>query len=292
MSLSPIALLIPPRPAYIGFPVERLLPYREMRMVGPFIFLDRMGPAAFEPGTTDGDVLPHPHIGLATVTWLVSGALVHRDSLGFVQRIEPGDVNWMTAGRGIVHSERIPPDIRDSGIAVEGVQTWVALSLDQEECEPGFSHHTASSIPELRLSGATLRVVAGHAFGATSPAPVLSPTLFVAVDLEPGTSLEIPAEHPERAVYPLSGAVAVDGEDLPAGSLAVIRPGAEPRISSGPAGARLILLGGAPVGQRLVHWNFVSSSRERIEKAKHDWREGRFPEIPGESGRIPLPERV
>lgn len=288
--MSAIALLIPPRPAYIGFPVERLLPYAQMRMVGPFIFMDRMGPAAFEPGTTDGDVLPHPHIGLATVTYLFSGALMHRDSLGFVQRIEPGAVNWMTAGRGIVHSERIPPDIRDRQVEVEGIQTWIALPLAHEETEPSFHHHPASTIPVVRMDGATLCIIAGTAFGEESPVRVFSPTLYVAADIPTGSSITLNPEHEERSVYVTAGAVLVDGERLDTGPLAVLAPGREVRLEAVEK-ARLMLVGGAPLdGRRWVHWNFVSSSRERIEKAKSDWRDDRFPAIPGESGRIPLPE--
>jgi len=285
-----IQLVIPPRPAYIGFPVERLLPYREMRMVGPFIFLDKMGPATFEPDTTDGDVPPHPHIGLATVTYLFSGALMHRDSLGSVQRIDPGAVNWMTAGRGIVHSERIPPDIRQEQADVLGIQTWVALPLDREEDEPAFQHHAASTIPEIQRGDVTIRVIAGSAFGETSPVEVLSPTLYAAVALGASSSLVVPCEHPERAVYPVTGSVRIDGESIPAGALAVLQPGVDVELTSGDD-ASLMLLGGSPLeGKRLVHWNFVSSSRDRIEKAKDDWKEDRFPEIPGETGRIPLPE--
>jgi redox-sensitive bicupin YhaK (pirin superfamily) len=288
--MSSITLLIPPRPAYIGFPVDRLLPYAQMRMVGPFIFMDRMGPATFEPGTTDGDVLPHPHIGLATVTYLFSGALTHRDSLGFVQRIEPGDVNWMTAGRGIVHSERIPPDIRDGQLEVEGIQTWAALPLAHEETDPSFHHHSASTIPVIERDGATLRIIAGTAFGEQSPVTVYSPTLYATADILPGGSFLVPAEHQERAVYVTTGAVLVDGDRLDTGPLAVLEPGREVRLEA-VENARIMLVGGAPLdGKRWVHWNFVSSSRERIEKAKSDWREDRFPAIPGESGRIPLPE--
>jgi hypothetical protein len=288
--MSSVAMLIPPRPAYIGFPVERLLPYAKQRMVGPFIFFDRMGPATFEPGTTDGDVPPHPHIGLATVTYLFSGAFVHRDSLGSVQRIEPGAVNWMTAGRGIVHSERIPPDIRDRQVPVDGIQTWVALPLAREESEPGFVHHAAGSIPVLTDDGVTIRVLAGSAFGASSPANVLSPTLYADVVMEAGASLVVPPEHVERALYVASGTLDIDGVAVSTGPLAVLEKGVAVRLTATEA-TRAVLLGGEPLeGPRLVHWNFVSSSRERIEKAKGDWRDDRFPTIPGESGRIPLPE--
>lgn len=273
-----------------GFGVRRVLPAGGLQTVGPFIFFDHMGPADFGPGQ-GVNVRPHPHIGLATVTYLFSGALVHRDSLGFVQRIEAGAVNWMTAGRGIVHSERIPADIRDADVPVEGVQTWVALPTSHEEDEPSFTHHPATSIPEIVAGGARLRVIAGTAFGERSPAEVLSPTLYVAAEFEPGASLLVPPEHEERAIYPLAGGVTVDGESIPTGSLGVLTADSEVTIVAGRDGARLMLLGGAPLdGPRLVHWNFVSSRRERIEKAKSDWKEERFAEIPGESGRIPLPE--
>lgn len=272
-----------------GFSVRRLLPAAAARSVGPFVFLDEMGPHAFVPGTGI-DVRPHPHIGLATVTYLWEGAILHRDSLGNALEIRPGDVNWMTAGRGIAHSERTPPHLRDSGHRLHGLQTWVALPEALEETAPDFAHHPAASLPQLERDGARLTVVAGHAFGARSPVAVHSDTLYVAIDLAAGAQLSVPAEHAERAVYPVAGTLTLDGAPLPVGHLAVLEPGTEPVLAAG-SDARLMLLGGAPLGPRRMWWNFVSSRAERIEQAKQDWSEGRFAPVPGEQEWIPLPER-
>lgn len=272
-----------------GFSVRRLLPAAAARSVGPFVFLDEMGPHAF-PAGTGIDVRPHPHIGLATVTYLWEGAILHRDSLGNALEIRPGDVNWMTAGRGIVHSERTPPQLRASGHRLHGLQTWVALPEDLEETAPDFAHHPAASLPQLERDGARLTVVAGQAFGARSPVAVHSDTLYVAIDLAAGARLSLPAEHAERAVYPVAGTLSLDGAPLPVGHLAVLQPGTEPVLAAG-SDARLMLLGGAPLGPRRMWWNFVSSRAERIEQAKQDWSEGRFAPVPGEQEWIPLPER-
>ncbi|HLU13772.1 MAG TPA: pirin family protein [Arenimonas sp.] len=286
--------LLPPRVHDLGdgFLVKRLLPHATQRSVGPFVFLDHIGPAALGPAQAL-DVRPHPHIGLATVTYLWEGAILHRDSLGSLQEIQPGDVNWMTAGRGIVHSERTPERLRGQSQRMHGLQTWVALPLDREEVEPEFSHHPADSLPVLELEedGVRLVVVAGHAFGLRSPVRVFSDTLYVSVSLKAGSRLRIPAEHAERAIYPVIGEATLDGEALPHERLAVLDGDGEPELVA-LTDATLMLLGGEPLdGPRFMWWNFVSSSRERIEQAKADWREGRFGKVPGDDEFIPLPER-
>lgn len=287
-----MTLSIPPRVHDLGggFSVKRLLPHAKARTVGPFVFFDHIGPA--ELGPDQGlDVRPHPHIGLATVTYLWEGAIMHRDSVGSVQEINPGDVNWMTAGRGIVHSERSPDRLRGRPQRMHGLQTWVALPAAHEEDPPTFAHHPKATLPVVERPGATLTIVAGHAFGARAPVAVLMDTLYVSIDLEPGATLEIPDEHAERALYPVSGELTLDGEPLPLEHLAVLEAGTQPRLRAAGA-ARVMLLGGAPLeGRRHVWWNFVSSSRERIERAKQDWREDRMGQVPGESERIPLPDR-
>jgi redox-sensitive bicupin YhaK (pirin superfamily) len=258
-------------------------------MVGPFIFFDHMGPAALAPG--EGlDVRPHPHIGLATVTYLFEGEILHRDSVGSVQAIRPGDVNWMTAGRGIVHSERTPEALR-GGARVHGIQTWVALPRAHEEAEPAFAHHAAATLPVVELPGATVRVIAGTALGARSPVGVFSETLYAAAELAPGASLVVPTEHDERAVYVVDGSAAVAGVALAPGEMAVLAPGGHVEVRAG-ASSTVMLVGGAKMdGPRFIWWNFVSSSRERIERAKAEWREDRFPPVPGETERIPLPDK-
>lgn len=288
-----MTLSIPPRVHDLGggFTVKRLLPHAKARTVGPFVFFDHIGPA--ELGPDQGlDVRPHPHIGLATVTYLWEGSILHRDSVGSVQEINPGDVNWMTAGRGIVHSERTPERLRGKPQRMHGLQTWVALPQAHEEDAPSFAHHPKATLPVVELPGATLTIVAGHGFGERAPVAVLMDTLYVSIDLEPGGALVIPAEHAERALYPVSGEPTLDGEPLPLEHLAVLDAGAEPLLRAGDTAARVMLLGGAPLdGHRYVWWNFVSSSRERIEQAKQDWRDGRLGQVPGETESIPLPER-
>ncbi|MGA8031889.1 MAG: pirin family protein [Casimicrobiaceae bacterium] len=273
-----------------GFTVRRVLPAFERKMVGPFVFFDHMGPVAFAPG--EGiDVRPHPHIGLATVTYLFEGAILHRDNLGNVQRIEAGDVNWMTAGRGIVHSERTAPDDRARGIRMHGLQTWVALPRAHEATEPSFTHVGRDRLPRLEQDGARLTVVAGHAFGLAAPTPTFSDTLYVAADLEAGATFIVATEHEERAVYVVSGEVTVDGYAVPEAHMALLPEGDEALVQSrGPA--RVMLVGGAKLdGDRFIWWNFVASSREAIEQAKSDWREQRHAPIAGETEFIPLPER-
>ncbi|AXK39944.1 pirin family protein [Crenobacter cavernae] len=281
----------------IGFPVRRLLPSAKAQSVGPFVFLDHMGPARFEAGSTVSDVRPHPHIGLATVTYLFSGAMMHRDGLGSVQRIEPGAVNLMTAGRGIVHSERIPSDVRDEGAAVEGIQMWVALPLAEEGCEPAFCHYSEEVLPRWRDGGADVHLLIGEMLGRRSPVAVKSETLYAALSLDAGGSFTVPAAAPERALYVAEGDITLDGVQVAPQTLLVLVPGATPVLQANSA-ARLMLLGGAPLdgddkggGRRLMWWNFVASRRELIEDAKADWQAGRFVPVPGETEFIPLPER-
>ena len=273
-----------------GFAVRRVLPSVPKQMVGPFIFFDHMGPARLAPG--EGlDVRPHPHIGLATVTYLFEGEILHRDSLGSVQPIRPGDVNWMTAGRGIAHSERTPPELRKAGSGVHGIQTWVALPRASEEVEPSFFHHPQATLPVVEPPGATVRVIAGRAFGVRSPVAVFTDTLYAAAELDPGASLRVPPEHGERGVYVVEGNVTIGDDGIESGELAVLEEGVEVEVRA-PFSATLMLLGGAKMdGPRFIWWNFVSSSQERMERAKADWREDRFGQVPGETERIPLPER-
>ena len=272
-----------------GFTVGRVLPNAKCRSVGPFVFFDHIGPAMLR-GQQPIAVRPHPHIGLATVTYLWEGSMMHRDSLGSVQEIQPGDVNWMTAGRGIVHSERTPERLRGVDQPFHGLQTWVALPLAHEDANPSFAHHPKATLPVRENAGVAMTVVAGHAFGLRSPVQVMSETLYVSIDLAAGATLRIPSEHAERALYPVSGELQLDGESLPLNTLALLDPGSEPMLHAVLA-SRVMLLGGAPLdGPRFVWWNFVASSRERIEQAKSDWREGRFASVPGETEFIPLPD--
>jgi redox-sensitive bicupin YhaK (pirin superfamily) len=272
-----------------GFEVRRVLPSAERRTVGPFVFFDQMGPTVL-PAGTGLDVRPHPHIGLATVTYLFDGEIMHRDSLGTVQPIRPGEVNWMTAGRGIVHSERTPPEYRAGGARLFGIQTWVGLPKNNEEADPAFAHHPENALPLLEGDGKRVRVIAGGFHGARSPLSVFSETFYVDAALTPGARLEIPPEYEDRAIYIAEGGIEIGGDSFEEGRMLVIRSGDPVTVTaSGPA--RVLLLGGAPLdGQRHLWWNFVSSSAERIEQAKADWREGRFPRVPGETEFIPLPE--
>ena len=271
-----------------GFAVRRLLPHAQRRMVGPFVFFDHLGPVDFAPGR-GLDVRPHPHIGLATVTYLFDGAIRHRDSLGCVQDILPGDVNWMTAGRGIVHSERTPPEPRAAGHRVHGIQTWVALPPEQAECAPSFHHHAAASLPHWQQDGMRLRLIAGSAYGRSAPVAVCSPMFDIACEADAGAELALPAEHAERAVYVLEGRAELAGRRIDAGQLAVELGGA-PGVLRATAPLKAMLFGGAPFGAPPhVWWNFVAVSRERIEQAKADWSAGGFGRVPGETESIPLP---
>jgi redox-sensitive bicupin YhaK (pirin superfamily) len=285
-------LIIAPRVHDLGggFNVRRVLPHASARHVGPFVFFDHMGPVRFEPGTGI-DVRPHPHIGLATVTYLFEGAIEHRDSLGYVQTIRPGDVNWMTAGRGIVHSERTPAVERAAGHGVHGIQVWVALPREAEEVEPSFHHHPGDTLPTFEHDGVALRLVVGTAFGRTAPVRTFAPIFYLGAEFPAGSTLRLPAEHAERAVYAADAPLSVGGVRVEPEQLAVLPAGGEVTISA-EAPARAILFGGAPLdGDRHLWWNFVSSSRERIEQAKADWAQSRFAMVPGDPEFIPLPER-
>jgi redox-sensitive bicupin YhaK (pirin superfamily) len=272
-----------------GFEVSRVLPFHCRRMVGPFIFLDHIGPADFMPGQ-GLDVRPHPHIGLSTVTYLFEGEIHHRDSLGFSQVIVPGEVNWMTAGQGITHSERTDPDLRASGGGMHGLQAWVALPREFEEIEPAFANHKGDDLPTYEGGGMWARLVAGQAFGAKAAVHTHSPLFYVHWRLDAGAKAQLPAEYPERAAYIVSGVVDIDGETFAAGRMLVFAPG-QPVLFTAVAPAVVMLLGGEPLGERFIEWNFVSSSRDRIEQAKADWRAGRFSLPPSDNREfIPLPE--
>jgi len=286
-----IRTIIRPRSRDLGgFSVRRVLPAPGMQMVGPFIFFDHMGPAEFAPGTGI-DVRPHPHIGLATVTYLFEGSLLHRDSLGVVQNIEPGAVNWMTAGRGIVHSERTADEPRRTGHRIHGIQAWVALPLHAEDAEPSFRHHPAATLPEFSREDARLRIVAGSAFGRSAPVEVAVPTLYAEARLPAGGRLTLTPEHEERCVYLVDGALLLGDVRIEAGSMAVLEPGTE-AVLLATEDSRMMLAGGQRSdGPRRIWWNFVASSAERLERAKQDWAEGRFPKVPGETEFIPLPDR-
>lgn len=284
-----MTIVIPPRVHDLGgFEVRRAVPTLQARSIGPFVFVDQMGPAVFEPGH-GVDVRPHPHIGLATVTFLWSGVMRHRDSIGSVQDIRAGDVNWMTAGRGIVHSERTPPELREAAHPLHGMQTWLALPHGKEEVAPEFVHHAAEALPRWQRQGVLVRVIAGRAWHAESPVRTFTDTLYVALDLEADAELLLDTSHAERALYILDGHAQLDGADLPSRHLVLLDPGSRPRLrASSPLKA--MLLGGEPLdGRRHLWWNFVASSRERIEQAKLDWTNGRFGTIPGETEWIPLP---
>ncbi len=284
--------LIAPRSHDIGgLEVRRALPSLQARSVGPFVFVDHMGPALFEP-VRGIDVRPHPHIGLATVTYLWAGALRHRDTLGSLQDILPGDVNWMTAGRGIAHSERTPPGPRAAGHDLHGMQTWVALPKSHEETAPSFHHHEAATLPWREHAGARLRVIAGRGFGMESPVRVFADTFNVAIDLAADAELAVDAEARERALYVLEGQAQLDGADIPDKHLLVLDPGAR-HLLRAKTPLKAMLFGGEPLdGPRHMWWNFVSSSKERIEQAKQDWDSGAFGLIPGDDAeRIPLPTR-
>ncbi len=288
--MSAIAQVVESRKRDLGgFEVRRVLPWGGGRMVGPFIFLDQLGPVAFAPGHGI-DVRPHPHIGLATVTYLFEGELVHRDSLGVVQTIRPGDVNLMTAGRGIVHSERTGPEMRASGQRMHGLQSWVALPREYEEAEPAFDHTSAAKLLEQDGDGVKLRVIAGRAFGLASPVRVFSETFYVDVAMSAGAALDIPDEYAERAAYVLLGTVTAEGQDFGTGTLLIFSAGSRAQLVA-KAASRVALLGGAPLGERHIWWNFVSSSNTRIEQARRQWADGAFPPVPGETESIPLPER-
>ena len=275
-----------------GFVVRRLLPSTLRRTVGPFVFLDHIGPVDLAPGKAV-DVRPHPHIGLSTMTYLFEGVFTHRDSLGVVQEIRPGAVNWMTAGSGVVHSERTPEPERSAGHRMHGVQFWVGLPNDDSEVDPSFTHHPKNELPEwTEVDGnARIRLVAGETLGRQSPVPVYSRLFCLDVELQQGEWLRIPDEYPERAVLVVEGNVEIDGSPHKVHDMLLLDPGCSALVvASGKA--RLIVLGGDPLeGRRHVWWNFVASTRERIDKAREDWKAGRFAEVPGETEFIPLPDK-
>ncbi len=273
-----------------GFEVGRVLPFAKRRMVGPFIFFDQMGPAEFAPGIPrELDVRPHPHIGLSTVTYLYSGAMTHRDSLGFRQEIRPGAVNWMTAGKGITHSERFE-HARMHGAHMFGIQAWVALPKEDEETDPGFWHHPADSLPAWTEQGLRGRMIAGAAEGMDAGVAVRSPLFYMHWDMDKGASRYAPNDHTERAVYVASGTADVGGTRLHAGQMAILTPGQDAKITAEEA-ATVMLLGGEPIGERFIFWNFVSSSKDRLEQAKSDWKNGRMKLPDGDDQEFtPLPE--
>ena len=272
-----------------GFTVRRLLPSARQRSVGPFVFFDHFGPVTEVPGTNH-DVRPHPHIGLATVTYLFEGAMMHRDSLGYEQLIEPGAINWMSAGRGIVHSERRPESLRDSSYVNHGLQLWTALPKEHEESDPFFSHTPASAIPAVSAGDAQVRVLVGEAFGECSPVRPLSSTLYLDVQLQAGGVFELPLLAAEMAVYPVMGELQIDGRAITPGTMAVLSAGNSTRVLA-PAGGRFAIVGGEPLdGPRHMWWNFVSSRKERILQAAADWEAMRMGKVAGDDEFIPLPE--
>jgi redox-sensitive bicupin YhaK (pirin superfamily) len=274
-----------------GFSVRRALPSARSRMVGPFIFFDHFGPAEFRAGS-GLDVRPHPHIGLATVTYLFDGEIVHRDSLGTAMAIRPGEVNWMTAGRGIVHSERTGPELRATGSPIHGLQMWVALPEQKEEMEPGFAHHEIDKFPMVRDDGLFARVVVGSLYGVKSPVPTVHETMFANVLLRTGAKIPLDADHEERALYVVDGSIDIAGDKFEPGKLLVFKPGDKVTVTAA-SDTHFVILGGAPMdGPRHIWWNFVSSRKERIEQAKAEWAAGHFGKVPGDEIEfIPLPEQ-
>lgn len=286
---DPVELVITPHAKDLGdFEVRRALPAKQRQMVGPFIFFDQMGPTVLAPGQAV-DVRPHPHIGLSTITWLFEGQIRHQDNLGFDLVIKPGEVNWMTAGRGIVHSERTPQELRDAPNPLAGIQAWVALPKDQEQIEPAFYHYAAEEFPSFNEDGVSIHLIVGSAWGKTSPVIVQSETLYAQIDLERGKDFAIPDAAEERAIYVFDGALDINGSHFDSGNMIVLKPGRVVKITAS-SDCRLMLLGGAPMdGPRHLFWNFVASSEELLEKAKDDWRNDRFARVPGDDERIPLP---
>ena len=288
---APVDLVVEPSVKDLGdgFRVRRALPSISRRMVGPFVFLDEMGPVTV-PAGKGMDVRPHPHIGLATLTSLTQGEIFHRDTLGTRQPIRPGAVNWMTAGRGIAHSERTPPEARAGEQHMHGIQSWIALPKASEETDPGFHHREAAELPFIEDRGIALRLIAGEAYGQHSPVPTFSQTLYADASMAAGASLPLPTEHAERAIYLLDGEVEIAGERFGPHKLLIFRP--QDRITiTAVHPSRVLILGGEPMdGPRHIWWNFVSSSKDRIETAKADWKAGRFGHVPDETEFIPLPE--
>lgn len=289
MESNAIEMLIPSHVKTVGeIPVRRTLPTRARQRVGPFIFFDHMGPVDFSAGT-GVNVKPHPHIGLATITYLFSGTIIHRDSLGTVQAINPGEVNWMTAGRGIVHSEKSSQEALASGSHIHGIQAWVALPVEDEEIPPRFEHYDAKQIPVFSQAGLRMRIIAGSAFNLNSPVETCSDTLYAELDMANGANLDMPHLCDEMAIYVVNGEVRIDGQALQSGTMAVLKSGASVAIMAA-SEAKIMLLGGATLaGHREIWWNFVSSSKNRLEQAKQDWQQGNFTGVPGDAEFIPLP---
>ena len=272
-----------------GFEVGRVLPFAKRRMIGPFVFLDHMGPAVFASGHGI-DVRPHPHIGLSTVTYLFDGQIFHQDNLGYEQAIRPGEVNWMTAGRGIVHSERTELPLREAGQSMHGMQAWVALPVESEETDPVFFHHGPDDLPTYESGGLWGRLIAGTAYGASANVKTHSPMFYVHWEMQPGASGGLPGGHTERAAFVARGTVEADGREFSNGELIVFAPGSDPKITAKTA-ATVMLLGGEPLGHRYIWWNLVSHSLDRIEQAKADWKAGRMPLPPHDDQEfIPLPD--
>jgi redox-sensitive bicupin YhaK (pirin superfamily) len=286
-----IEMIITPRQRDLGdFSVRRVLPAAERRLVGPFIFFDHMGPADFPPGKGI-NVRPHPHIGLSTVTYLFEGEILHRDSLGYEQPIRPGAINLMTAGSGIVHSERTAPGLLESGQRLHGIQTWMALPVELEEIEPAFEHVPADVLPTYTAEGISATLIFGRAFGLQSPVTTHAETLYMDLDLAAGARLALPEGVAEMAIYTVEGTVSMGSCPVPAGSMGVLRAGRAGMLEAGSEGARAMLIGGQAMGERHVWWNFVSSRRERIEQGKRAWKNGDFGIVPGDAEEfIPLPE--
>jgi redox-sensitive bicupin YhaK (pirin superfamily) len=271
-----------------GFTVRRLLPTKELRSVGPFIFFDHLGPAFFPPGRGI-DVRPHPHIGLATITYVFEGEILHRDSLGKVQRIRPNEINWMTAGRGIAHSERTPPQLRGQGHTLHALQLWIALPQEAEQCEPFFVHYDQNNLPTVDIDDCSIRVLIGEAFGVRSAVKTHSPTLYVIANLKQGASIQVPEYIEERAVYVVSGCLGAKDQKIPAHTMVIFdqTPGVELVAQED---SRLVFVGGSPLGERIMWWNLVATRQDLIEKVKESWRNRTFPSVPEESEFIPLPE--
>ncbi len=285
-----IKAVIRPQPRDLGgLKVRRALPDRALKAVGPFIFLDEMGPVAF-PAGQGIDVGPHPHIGLSTLTWLIAGEILHRDSLGSVERIRPGAVNWMTAGSGVAHSERTPPEVRAAGSTLHGIQMWLALPRPHEEVPASFQHVPARDLPVWSRGGCRTVLIAGNGWGERSPVRVYSPTLCADATLDAGATLTIEAEHEERALYPVAGTITIAGTRFGTSQMVALQAGVPVELRA-ESEARIIVIGGAPLdGPRHLWWNFVSSRLERIKQAKADWAAGRFAKVAGDDASIPLPE--
>lgn len=282
---------ITPKLSDIGdFEVKRYLPTRGTKSVGPFVFFDEMGPTILRHGQ-GMDVRPHPHIGLSTLTWMVQGEILHRDSLGYTQLIRPGEVNWMTAGKGIVHSERSPNETRDQDRSLYGLQIWMALPSDKQEIDPSFQHVSSEALPKFSHDDAVITLIAGQAFGYRSPVDVQSPTIYLDVKVKEGGKVTLPADYEEQAVFILDGEGRFDGRPSAKGDFLILPRRPIDVVSGENDELHFVLLGGQALKQkRYMWWNFVSTSKERIEQAKRDWTEGRFPQVPGEEESIPLPQ--